>query len=75
MKTDVAKHGNSIVVTVPDALAGKLGIKPGDSVFLTETEGGLQLTTHAPSEFEEQLAVGRAFVQRHKRAFQLLADR
>jgi antitoxin component of MazEF toxin-antitoxin module len=75
MKTNVTKLGESIVVTVPDALAGKLGIKPGDSVFLTETKDGLQLTTQAPSEYEEQLAMGRAFVERHKKAFQLLASR
>ncbi|HXW71955.1 MAG TPA: AbrB/MazE/SpoVT family DNA-binding domain-containing protein [Methylocella sp.] len=75
MKTDVTKIGDSLAVTVPDELAGKLGIKPGDTVFLTETKDGLQLTTQAPSEYEEQLASGRAFVERHKKAFQLLANR
>jgi putative addiction module antidote len=75
MKTDVTKIGDSLAVTVPEELAGKLGIKPGDTVFLTETKDGLEITTQAPSEYDEQLAVGRAFVDRHKKAFQLLATR
>jgi putative addiction module antidote len=64
--------GNSVGVILPKEVLARLKLVKGDSVFLTETPGGVALTPYDPS-FDEQLALGREFMREYKDTFRTLA--
>lgn len=43
--------GNSLGATLPKEVLQKLNVKEGDTIFLTETPDGFQITTYDP-DFE-----------------------
>jgi putative addiction module antidote len=64
--------GNSLGVILPREVLARLRVGQGDQLALVETNGGLELRSHDP-EFEKQMEVARAVMQRRRRALRELA--
>lgn len=72
LKVKVRKIGNSLGTILPGEVAARLRIKEGDSLSVTETPDGVQLSPYDP-EFEaamESFERGRA---RYRNALRRLA--
>lgn len=64
--------GNSVGVIFPKEVLARLKLVKGDTVFLTESANGLNLTPYDP-ELEEQLKLGREFMREFRDTFHQLA--
>jgi putative addiction module antidote len=64
--------GNSVGVILPKEALARLKLAKGDTVFLTESANGLNLTPYDP-DLEEQLKLGRAFMHDYRDTFHQLA--
>ena len=64
--------GNSVGVILPKEVLARLKLVKGDSLYLTDTPGGVALTPYDPT-FEEQLERGREFMHEYKDTFRALA--
>ena len=64
--------GNSLGVILPKEALSRLKLVKGDTVFLTESANGLNLTPYDP-ELEEQLKLGREFMREFRDTFHQLA--
>ena len=72
MRVTVTQIGNSTGLILPKEAAARLKIKKGDSVFLTETPEGYNLTPYDP-EFEDQMAIARRGMKKYRNALHELA--
>jgi len=68
----LTKIGNSVGVILPKEALARLKLVKGDTVFLTESANGLNLTPYDP-ELEEQLKLGREFMHDYRDTFHQLA--
>jgi putative addiction module antidote len=68
----IRRVGNSQGITLPKELLQKLNVREGDSVFVTETADGVQLTAYDP-EFEKAMAAYRKVSSKYKNALRELA--
>ncbi|MBO1070729.1 MAG: AbrB/MazE/SpoVT family DNA-binding domain-containing protein [Dolichospermum sp. DEX189] len=66
------KIGNSVGVTFSKELLEKLNLSEGDTVFVTETEHGLQLSPYDP-EFEKAMDIYRQGSQKFRQGLKELA--
>ncbi len=64
--------GNSVGVILPKEALARFKLVKGDTVFLTESANGLNLTPYDP-ELEEQLKLGREFMHDYRDTFHQLA--
>ena len=64
--------GNSVGLILPKEVLARLKLEKGDTVFLTDSPGGVTLTPHDPT-FEEQLELGREFMREYRDTFHALA--
>ncbi len=48
LKVKVRKVGNSLGAILPSEMAARLRVKEGDSLSVTETPDGIQLSTYDP---------------------------
>ena len=64
--------GNSVGVVFPKEVLGRLKVSKGDSLFVTETPNGIELTAYDP-EVEEQVEKGREFMREYKDTLRALA--
>jgi putative addiction module antidote len=64
--------GNSVGVILPKETLTRLRLEKGQSVFLTETPGGLVLTPYDPA-LDEQIKAGREFMSDFRDTFHQLA--
>ena len=64
--------GNSVGLILPKDALARLKLAKGDTVFLTESANGLNLTPYDP-ELEEQLKLGREFMHDYRDTFHQLA--
>ncbi|GET37558.1 AbrB/MazE/SpoVT family DNA-binding domain-containing protein [Microseira wollei] len=68
----VQKMGDALVITLPEELLKQLNLSEGDSLLLTETPEGMQLTTGNP-EFETAMEIYRKGSEKYKNALRELA--
>ncbi len=68
----VTQVGNSLGVVLPKEILTKLRVEKGDTIFVTETPEGITLTPFDPA-FDEQVALGREFMNEYKDTFHALA--
>jgi putative addiction module antidote len=68
----VRKVGNSLGVTLPADAVRALGIKCGDTLFLTASPDGLRITPYDP-EFEASMKAAESFMGRYRNALRELA--
>ena len=64
--------GNSVGVILPKEVLARLKLEKGDTVFLTEATNGVTLTPYDPA-LDEQLKLGREFMQDYRDTFHQLA--
>jgi putative addiction module antidote len=64
--------GNSVGLILPKDLLTRLRLGKGDTVFVTETANGANLSPYDPA-LDEELAEGRAFMHAWRDTFHQLA--
>ena len=72
LKFKVTTVGNSTGVVLPKEALARLKVKKGDQLFAVETPGGYLLTPYDPA-IEEQLKLGREFMNEYRDTFKALA--
>ena len=68
----VTQIGNSLGVILPKEILARLKLEKGDTVFVTDTPGGVTLTPFDPT-VDEQVALGRDFMRDYRDTFRQLA--
>lgn len=64
--------GNSLGVILPKELVAKLKAEKGDTLFVTETSNGIELSRYDP-DFERQMEAGREVARKYRNALRELA--
>jgi putative addiction module antidote len=64
--------GNSVGVILPREMLARLKLEKGDTVFVTDTAGGLTLTPYNP-DFETQMTAAREVMKRRRNVLRELA--
>ncbi|HEY2459882.1 MAG TPA: AbrB/MazE/SpoVT family DNA-binding domain-containing protein [Candidatus Acidoferrum sp.] len=72
MKLKLRAVGTSTGVVLPKELLTNLKVKQGDELFVVQTPGGYELTPFDP-EVEEQVALGREIMAKHRDTLRALA--
>ncbi|KAF0190487.1 MAG: putative addiction module antidote [Gammaproteobacteria bacterium] len=68
----IRKIGNSTGLILPKELLGELHIKEGDTVFVTKSAAGIQLTPYDPA-FEVAMTAFERTRRKYRNAFKELA--
>ncbi len=68
----VTQIGNSLGVILPKEILARLKLEKGDTVFVTDTPGGVAITPFDPA-VDEQVALGREFMREYRDTFRQLA--
>jgi putative addiction module antidote len=71
--TKVIAVGNSAGIIVPKEMLARLKVEKGDTVYLSETPNGLQLTPY-DEEFSVKMAAADRVVRRYRDALKKLAE-
>ena len=71
-KVKVRKVGNSLGAILPGEVAARLRVKEGDTLSVTETPDGIQLSPYDP-EFEEAMEAFERGRARYRNAMRRLA--
>lgn len=72
-KVTARKAGGSIVVTLPKEAADRYHIRPGDELYVVETDQGPLLTPYNP-DFEKAMKAYERFSRRYRNALKKLAE-
>ncbi len=72
MELKLRKVGNSVAMIVPKQVRQKMGVKEGDTVYLTETPDGYRISPYDP-EFSRQMELARKVQAKHRDALHELA--
>lgn len=73
MKLEIKKIGNSTGLILPKELLARLGLSQGDSVYVTELQGGdIRLTQYDP-EFEKTMEVMDDLMDEYRDTLKTLA--
>ena len=72
LKVKVRKVGNSLGAILPGEVAARLRVKEGDTLSVTETPDGIQLTPYDP-EFESAMKAFERGRVRYRNALRRLA--
>jgi putative addiction module antidote len=68
----VTTVGSSVGIVLPREVLAKLRVEKGDSLYLTETPDGVQLTPYN-EDFVRQVEAGRKVMRRYRDALRKLA--
>jgi putative addiction module antidote len=69
----VQRIGNSLAITLPEAVLQRLNVGEGDTVFVTETTDGVQITP-GDSEFERAMKIYKKGSEKYRNALRELAQ-
>lgn len=69
----VTTVGSSVGIVLPKELLAKLHIEKGDTLFVTETPDGVQLTPY-DEEFERQIEIGQKVMRKYRDTLRKLAE-
>lgn len=72
MKLKICKIGNSLGASFPKEVLDKLQVGEGDTIYVTETPDGVQLTTYDP-ELEQIMEAASQVTHRYRSALRELA--
>lgn len=64
--------GNSVGAVFPKEMMAQMNVSKGDTLFVTKTPNGFELTAYDP-EIEEQLKLGREFMSEYRDTLRALA--
>ena len=73
MKVKVTTVGNSAGVVLPKEVLAKLRVRKGDTLYLSETPDGIELSAYDP-EFDREMAMARTVMRRYRNALRKLAE-
>lgn len=65
--------GSSVGIVLPKEVLAKLRVEKGDSLYITETPEGIQLSPY-DAEFARQVEAGRRVMRRYRDALRKLAE-
>jgi putative addiction module antidote len=71
-KIKIRKVGNSLGATIPKEVLDKLQVGEGDTVFVTETADGVNLSAYDP-EFEKAMSIYKQGSHKYRNALRELA--
>ena len=69
----VTTVGNSTGIVLPKELLERLQVEKGDTLYVTESPGGVQLTPYDP-QFEKTIEAGRRVMRKYRNALRKLAE-
>ncbi len=69
----VTTVGSSTGIVLPKEVLDRLQIAKGDTLYITETLGGVQLTPYRP-EFAKTIEAGRRVMRKYRNALRKLAE-
>lgn len=72
-KVTARKAGGSVVVTLPKETADRYRIRPGDEIYVVETDQGALLTPFDP-DFEDAMQAYERFSRKYRNALKKLAE-
>jgi putative addiction module antidote len=65
--------GSSVGIVLPKEILSKLRVEKGDSLYITETPDGVQLTPY-DEEFDRQIEIGKKVMRTYRDALRKLAE-
>jgi antitoxin MazE len=71
-KITLRQVGGSIGATLPKDMADRLHVKPGDEIFVVETDNGILLTPYDPT-FDKAMAAYERTAAKYRNALRELA--
>jgi putative addiction module antidote len=72
MKVKVTTVGSSAGVVLPKELLAKLRVQKGDTLYVSETADGIELSPYDPA-FEQEIETARTVMRRYRNALRQLA--
>jgi putative addiction module antidote len=72
MKVKVTTVGSSAGVVLPKEVLAKLRVRKGDTLYVSETPDGVELSPYDP-EFEREIETARGVMRRYRNALRKLA--
>ena len=72
-KLKITSIGNSAGVILPKEVMEKLRVEKGDTLFLTETPNGIELTAH-DDEVERQMEIAEKIMRENRNLLRKLAQ-
>jgi putative addiction module antidote len=72
LKVKVTTVGSSTGIVLPKEALAKLRVEKGDTLYITETPNGIQLSPYDP-DFAQQLEVAQKVMRRYRNALRKLA--
>lgn len=72
MLLNVKKRGNSLSVIVPKEMAASMQVDDGDSLFVTKTPAGYEISAYDPS-FVKKMEAARRGMKKYRNALVELA--
>jgi putative addiction module antidote len=72
MKVKVTTVGSSAGVVLPKEVLAKLRVRKGDTLYVSETPDGIELSPYDP-DFDQELETARAVMRRYRNALRKLA--
>ncbi len=73
MELNVKKRGNSLSVIIPKEIAVSLNIDDGDTLYLTKTPHGYEITPFDP-DFAQKMEIARRGIKKYRNALLDLAQ-
>jgi putative addiction module antidote len=68
----VKKRGNSLSVIIPKEMASEMNIEDGDTLFVTKTPSGYEISPYDPS-FAQKMEIARRGMKKYRNALIELA--
>lgn len=72
MKLKIRKIGNSLGASIPQEILKQMNVGEGDTLYVTQTPNGIQLTPYDP-EFESAMEAAKKIDSRYRNALKELA--
>jgi putative addiction module antidote len=72
MKLKIRKIGNSLGASIPKEILEQMNVGEGDTLYVTQTPNGIQLTPYDP-EFESAMEAALKITNRYRNALKELA--
>lgn len=73
MLLNVKKRGNSLSVIIPKEIAANLNIDDGDTLYLTKTSNGYEISALDP-DFAKKMEIARRGIRKYRNALIDLAQ-
>ena len=73
MKIKIRRVGNSLGASIPKEILSQLKVSEGDSLYITRTPNGIELTPYDP-EFQQTMSASRKIISRYRNALKELAE-